>query len=125
MAIIRLNGGDPIEVLDIDHSPTNVRVGSGTRVHVKVLPGEHTVTVIDAEHPDGTAQFVRFRTEPGNFTVLFGSCSPTVDPVYRTSRAFTRWMRQVISRSGHVDSVEVRRLPTCHQCAADAGQPFT
>jgi hypothetical protein len=34
-------------------------------MHVEVLPGEHTVTVIDAEHPDGTCQFVRFRTEPG------------------------------------------------------------
>jgi hypothetical protein len=65
VAIVRLNGDDPIQVLDIDRSPTNVRVGSGTRVHIEVLPGEHTVTVIDAEHPNGTSQFVRFRTEPG------------------------------------------------------------
>jgi hypothetical protein len=64
VAIIRLNGDDPIQVLDIDRSPVNVRVGSGTRMHIEVLPGEHTVTVVDAEHPDGTSQFVRFRTEP-------------------------------------------------------------
>jgi hypothetical protein len=69
VALIRINGGQPPEVVSVDDEP--LRVGStlepGNRLHVEVLPGVHDVEVeaIDAVTGLHTQIAVRFVAEPG------------------------------------------------------------
>jgi hypothetical protein len=65
IAVIRVRGADPVAVVAVDGSPTGSAVDSDARLHIEVLPGEHSIDVANAELPQQPAQRVWFHTIAG------------------------------------------------------------
>jgi hypothetical protein len=48
IAILRINGSDPVRVLSLDGDYADPRLEDDTRLHIELLPGRHTVRVTSA-----------------------------------------------------------------------------
>lgn len=65
IAIIRVEGDSDVQLVTLDGSPADARVGSDVRLHIEVLPGEHRLLVADAKQSEAPARAVRFFAHPG------------------------------------------------------------
>lgn len=64
VAILRLNGDDPVRLDALDGEPLGYELHDRTsRVHIEMLPGEHELAL--AEGPEWPAKRRRFRAEAG------------------------------------------------------------
>jgi hypothetical protein len=64
IAIIRIEGADPVRVVSVDGEPL-APVDDDVRLHVEVLPGEHALGIANSAAPDQPAERVRFVAEAG------------------------------------------------------------
>jgi hypothetical protein len=93
IAVIRMQGSDPVQVVSVDGEPL-APVEEDVRLHVEVLPGEHSIGVANFQAPQQPAQRVRFIAEPGK---LYGAAWPAPgDPrVFELDASSGRTLRDV------------------------------
>lgn len=65
IAIIRVNGKDPIRLDVLDGEVVGTRVEEDARLHVEVLPGRHTLKVRDLTDPNALPGRASFIAEAG------------------------------------------------------------
>lgn len=65
IAIVRVVGKGPVQLLSVDGDRTDVRVAEDARLHVEVLPGPHALWATDLTSPDSRADKALFSAEPG------------------------------------------------------------
>lgn len=65
IAILRINGADPIRVLTLDGELADARLDEEARLHIEVLPGRHVVRVGDAERPEAGSLALAFQADAG------------------------------------------------------------
>jgi hypothetical protein len=65
IAIIRVNGKDPIRLDVLDGEVIGTRVEEDARLHVEVLPGRHSLRVRDLSDPDAQPGRASFMAEAG------------------------------------------------------------
>jgi hypothetical protein len=65
IAVVRFAGNDEARLVVIDGERADVNIEEDARLHVEVLPGEHTVGVVSAARLDEPLRMVSFRAEPG------------------------------------------------------------
>ena len=60
VAVLRLNGRDPVQLLTVDGGDAAAQIARDTRIHVELLPGPHSVTVVNPGNRDqrGTVDFI-------------------------------------------------------------------
>lgn len=93
IAIIRVDGGGKVQLLSLDDEATDARVTADARLHIEVLPGNHTLWV-QSLVDNGPAHSLVFRAEAGKvYRVEFigaaagRGASPHVFEVDRSSNA--------------------------------------
>ena len=69
IAILRMDGGSPVQLVSVDGEPL-APVADDVRLHIEVLPGEHSVGVANMAQGDQPAQRVLFLAEAGK---LYGA----------------------------------------------------
>jgi len=65
IAILRINGSDPVRVLSLDGDYADPQLEEDTRLHIELLPGRHTVRVISSKNPGAGSQSLSFQAEAG------------------------------------------------------------
>jgi hypothetical protein len=92
VAIVRVDGNRGVQLLSLDGEATDVRVTPDSRLHIEILPGNHTLWVVSLAAPESPAQSVAFRAQPGKiYRVEFvnagavGADTPRVYEVERNS----------------------------------------
>ena len=61
IAILRVNGAEPVRLLFLDDEDIAAPVASDSRLHIEVLPGRHTLTARNGDErtaPTGTFAFL-------------------------------------------------------------------
>lgn len=93
IAIIRVDGGGKVQLLSLDGEATDARVTPDARLHIEVLPGNHSLWVQNLVD-NGPAHSLVFRAEAGKvYRVQFiglaagSAASPHVYEVDRSSNA--------------------------------------
>jgi len=92
IAVIRMQGSDPVQVVSVD-GESLAPVEEDVRLHIEVLPGEHSVGVANFQAPDQPAQRVRFIAEAGK---LYGATWQAPGPrVFELDASSGRTLRDV------------------------------
>lgn len=65
IAILRLNGSEPLGLDSLDGEPIGVRATKDSRIHVELLPGRHSMRVRDLTRPGSFSQTASFLARPG------------------------------------------------------------
>jgi hypothetical protein len=90
IAILRVNGGSSVQPISVDGDPL-APVDDDVRLHIEVLPGEHSVAVANLALPDQPAQRVRFFAEAGKlYVAAWTGGSPRVFEIDQSSGAMLR-----------------------------------
>lgn len=63
IAVLRVNGDQPVRVLELDQTNVSAPLERDTRLHVEMLPGRHSVLV--AANEERRAARVAFDAKPG------------------------------------------------------------
>src|SRR6185503_13116978 len=69
IAILRIDGDSPVQLVSVDGEPL-APIADDIRLHIEVLPGEHSVGVANTAAPNQPARRVRFLAEAGK---LYGA----------------------------------------------------
>jgi hypothetical protein len=67
VAILRLEGKDPVDLVSIDGSVADAHVPEDARLHVEMLPGKHALAVANRVTPQAPPSRVLFLAEAGRF----------------------------------------------------------
>ena len=95
IAVIRVRGADSVLVVGVDAQPTGAAVDSDARLHIEVLPGEHS---IDAGIVGEPARRVWFNAAPGKvYRAVWQAGQPRVFEVDDSSDA----LDQACGGNGH------------------------
>jgi hypothetical protein len=90
IAILRVTGGSSVQPISVDGDPL-APVDDDVRLHIEVLPGEHSVAVANLGLPDQPAQRVRFFAEAGKlYVAAWTGGSPRVFEIDQSSGAMLR-----------------------------------
>jgi hypothetical protein len=90
IAILRTEGGSPVQPISVDGDPL-APVDDDVRLHIEVLPGEHSVAVANLALPDQPAQRVRFFAEAGKlYVAAWTGASPRIFEIDHSSGAMLR-----------------------------------
>lgn len=65
IAILRVNGKDPIRLESLDGEPVGTRVAEDSRLHVEMLPGRHQLRVRDLARQGAAPGRAAFMAEAG------------------------------------------------------------
>jgi|SoiMethySBSTD1v2_1073268.scaffolds.fasta_scaffold01635_26 hypothetical protein len=69
IAILRIEGSNPVQLVSVDGEPLGP-IERDSRLHIEVLPGEHSVGVANLARQDQPARRVRFIAQAGK---LYGA----------------------------------------------------
>lgn len=73
VAILRVNGREPVVVLELDRDDLNVPLADDSRLHVEMLPGRHTVSATDKRSGETFHEPAAFDAEAGKvYRVVVG-----------------------------------------------------
>jgi hypothetical protein len=90
IAILRMDGASPVKLLSVDGDPL-APLDDDVRLHIEVLPGEHSVAVANQALPDQPAQRVRFLAEAGKlYAAAWTGGSPRIFELDDSSGAMLR-----------------------------------
>jgi hypothetical protein len=85
-----VNGGSSVQPISVDGDPL-APVDDDVRLHIEVLPGEHSVAVANLALPDQPAQRVRFFAEAGKvYVAVWTGGSPRIVEIDQSSGALLR-----------------------------------
>ncbi len=76
IAILRIDGSSPVQMVSVDGEPL-APIERDARLHIEVLPGEHSVGVANLARQDQPARRVRFIAQPGK---LYGAVWTNGEP---------------------------------------------
>ena len=65
IAILRINADDPARVISLDGEYADPRIDEGTRLHIELLPGPHSLRVANGAHPETSSRSVWFEAQAG------------------------------------------------------------
>ena len=65
IAVIRINGSEPVGLDSLDGESVGVRATKDSRIHVEVLPGRHAMRVRDLSQPGGFPSRASFLARAG------------------------------------------------------------
>lgn len=65
LAVLRVNGGDSVRLLQLDGEDMRAPIASDGRLHVELLPGRHALSAFDEKEPNKRFQTVAFEGEAG------------------------------------------------------------
>lgn len=65
IAILRVHGRDTVQLLTLDGSRADAVVDDDVRLHIEVLPGAHTLHVLDRQNEALGPHRIAFRATPG------------------------------------------------------------
>jgi hypothetical protein len=83
IAIVRFIGDDDVRLVVIDGERADVNLDEDARLHVEVLPGDHTVGVVSRARPEEPLQVVSFRAAAGKvYRVFFVGAGPNTARVF-------------------------------------------
>jgi hypothetical protein len=87
IAVLRVNGKDPIRLETLDDEEITARVADDARLHVELLPGRHTLSVRGGE----PGKRISFQAEAGKvYRVAIEEAAPHVHEVDRDSDSLGR-----------------------------------
>lgn len=99
IAILRVNGAGSVQLVTLDDADVAVRVASDTRLHLELLPGRHTLDVVNVATPHAPAETVAFHASPGRvYRVAFVARepgAPAIARVYEVERSADTLLREV------------------------------
>jgi hypothetical protein len=99
IAIVRINGTDPVQLLAVDGEATDARIAEDSRLHVEVLPGKHVLFVQSSIDPELPPQRVLFQALPGKVYRPIFAANPNggwvVARVYEVDRKSDRLLTDV------------------------------
>jgi len=81
LAVLRVNGGDSVRLLQLDGEDMRAPIASDGRLHVELLPGRHALSAFDEKEPNKRFQTVAFEGEAGRVyrVVLAGENARVVE----------------------------------------------
>ena len=99
ISILRVNGGGSVQLLTLDDTDVAVPIAKDTRLHLELLPGRHTVDVVNVTTPNAPPATVAFDAAPGRvyrvaFVASESSSGPTAH-VYEVERGGDALLREV------------------------------
>lgn len=65
IATLRVNGADSVRLLTLDGEDVRAPIESDSRLHIELLPGEHRMTVANANAPDDRLDPLVWSAEAG------------------------------------------------------------
>lgn len=65
LAILRINGAEGVQLLELDAQPAGVPVSADARLHIELLPGEHELVLLNRSQDPPFAEPVGFLAEAG------------------------------------------------------------
>lgn len=65
IAVLRVNGKEPVQLQTLDGEDAAVRVPEDARLHIEILPGKHTIGVVSEFDTHRLPLEVAFNAEPG------------------------------------------------------------
>lgn len=85
IATLRVNGNDVVRLATLDGEDLGgTPIASDSRLHIELLPGKHTFTVLDAKAPHTVYEPVTFQAEAGKvYRVTFVLGAPRIYEVDR------------------------------------------
>lgn len=78
IAIIRVHGKEAVQLLTLDGARADAVVEEDVRLHIEVLPGAHTLNVLDRRNEALGPHRITFRATPGAVYRVVFAASPDV-----------------------------------------------
>lgn len=116
LSILRVNGADSVQLLQVDAEPADVPVSRDARLHIELLPGEHEIVLFNAGGNASFADPVSFVAEPRRvyrpgFARLGGPDAVPEARVYEVDLASDAVRRDVSKRSRRPQPLEPELVP--------------
>ncbi len=86
IAILRVNGSEPVRLLVLDDEDVAAPIASDGRLHIELLPGRHTLTARNGDDPRAPSGSLAFEAKANEvYRVVFAGDEPRLFVVGRGS----------------------------------------
>ncbi len=80
IAILRVNGAGSVQLVTLDDADVAVPIAQDARLHLELLPGRHTLDVVNVAAPHAPPETVAFDASPGRvYRVAFVARDPNTE----------------------------------------------
>lgn len=130
LSILRINGADGVQLLEVDAEPAGVPLSADARLHIELLPGEHEIVLLNRSQNPPFAEPVGFVAERGRvyrpgFAALGAAGGPPEARVYEVDAASDAVRRDVTRRVANAPAAEPAPQPFTPAAVHAPGSPVT